>query len=130
MNIEEFREQCLSMSGACETMPFGPDYIVFKVDVGSAQKMFALMSLTNTNYVQLKCDPDLAIALRELYADAIEGGYHMNKTHWNGITLDRAPDRLTIAMIAHSHTIVAHPRAAERGLCAESAENLRKTADI
>ncbi len=84
MNIETVREYCLSKLNVEETLPFGPDVIVFKV----SGKMFLLLPL-NTDLLQfnVKCDPDLAIELRERY-DCVQPGYHMNKQHWNTVVVD------------------------------------------
>ena len=83
MNIEEFRQYCLSKKGVTEEFPFGPDTLVFKV----MGKMFALTNLDGDFSINLKCDPDLAIDLREQYP-AVLPGYHMNKKHWNTIAID------------------------------------------
>ena len=84
MNIEAFREYCLRKPAATEGTPFGPDNIVFKV----AGKMFALAALDEVPpAVNLKCDPDLALELRDRY-EQVRPGYHMNKKHWNTVVLD------------------------------------------
>ena len=82
MNIEEFRDYCLTKEDAGEFMPFGDSVVVFKVD----NKMFALMSLNLEPTVCLKCDPEKAIDLRERYP-AVTPGYHMNKKHWNTVKI-------------------------------------------
>ena len=84
MNIETLREYCLSKPGAEETLPFGPDTLVFKVN----GKMFLLTSLDEEPLqFNVKCDPDKAIELREEYSCVLPG-YHMNKKHWNTIVVD------------------------------------------
>ena len=84
MNIEDIRKYCLSLSGTEEDYPFGEDTLVFKV----AGKMFALASLDSIPlHINLKCDPETAIELREMY-EAVIPGYHMNKNHWNTVILD------------------------------------------
>ena len=84
MNIESLREYCLSKPGAEETLPFGPDTLVFKVD----GKVFLLVGLDDEQLsFNVKCDPDKAIELREEYACVLPG-YHMNKKHWNTIVVD------------------------------------------
>ena len=84
MNVESFREYCLSKPAATEDMPFGPDNIVFKVE----GKIFALLALDELpTAVNLKCDPDLALELRDRY-EQVQPGYHMNKKHWNTVVLD------------------------------------------
>ena len=83
MNIEELRECCISKKGVTEGFPFGESILVFKV----GGKMFALTNLDGDPTVNLKCDPEKAIELREQYS-AIVPGYHMNKAHWNTVYLD------------------------------------------
>jgi predicted DNA-binding protein (MmcQ/YjbR family) len=80
MNIEEFRDFCLNMKGVTEDTPFGDDVLVFKV----LDKIFALTDINTFDGVNLKCEPEYAIELREKY-DFILPGYHMNKKHWNTI---------------------------------------------
>jgi predicted DNA-binding protein (MmcQ/YjbR family) len=87
MNIEEIRTYCIGKKEATEDMPFGDDTLVFKVK----GKMFALMNLEGDLRLNLKCDPEEAIRLREAYHNVIPG-YHMNKRLWNTIIVD---DRLT-----------------------------------
>jgi predicted DNA-binding protein (MmcQ/YjbR family) len=102
MDIETFREYCLSMKGVTEEFPFGPDTLVFKV----MGKMFALTNLDGDFSVNLKCNPDLALELREKYPSVIPG-YHMNKTHWNTILIDGTiPAKLIYEWTSHSYSIV------------------------
>lgn len=102
MNIEVFREYCLLKPGVSESLPFGPDALVFKV----SDKMFALLSLTGDPGGNLKCDPDWAIELREQYSN-ITPGYHMSKKHWNTVALDGSlPSKLIKEMIDHSYDLV------------------------
>ena len=84
MNVEEIRDYALSLDDVQETMPFGPDNLVFKID----GKIFLLLSL-DSDPVQfnVKCDPEMAIQLREDFASVLPG-YHMNKKHWNTILVD------------------------------------------
>ena len=85
MNIEQFRQICLSLPEVSESFPFGEDTLVFKVK----DKMFALLSLKEMPHrCNLKCDPEKAIELRIEYPEIILPGYHMNKKHWNTIILD------------------------------------------
>ncbi len=78
MDIEAFREYCLGKPHVAESAPFGEDTIVFKV----GGKIFALASLDDVPArVNLKCDPDLALELRDRY-EQVRPGYHMNKKHW------------------------------------------------
>lgn len=83
MDIEQLREYCLSLPEVEEGMPFDDTILVFKV----CGKLFVLTSLYETPlFVNLKCEPERAIELREQY-DCVEAGYHMNKKMWNTITL-------------------------------------------
>lgn len=83
MDIEEFRNICLSLDDVTEEFPFGPNTLVYKVK----GKMFALTDLLMFESVNLKCDPEEAIELRERYP-AVQPGFHMNKAHWNTILMD------------------------------------------
>jgi predicted DNA-binding protein (MmcQ/YjbR family) len=84
MNIESLREYCLSKPDAEETLPFGPDTLVFKVN----GKIFLLAGMDDEPLsFNVKCDPDKAIELREQFACVLPG-YHMNKKHWNTIIVD------------------------------------------
>ncbi len=102
MNIEELREYCLSKKGTTEEFPFDDVTLVFKV----SGKMFALSNLDGDLYVNLKCDPEKAIELRESY-EAIKPGFHMNKKHWNTIEMDGSlkPD-IVKSLIDHSYDLV------------------------
>ena len=103
MNAAELRRWCLAQPGAVEEFPFTPEHSVFKV----AGKMFALSALDRTPLeVSVKCEPELALQLRETYA-AIRPGYHLNKTHWNTVTLDGSlPDRLVRDLVEDSYDLV------------------------
>ncbi|XVJ67247.1 MAG: MmcQ/YjbR family DNA-binding protein [Lacibacter sp.] len=103
MNIESIREYCLSKEGAEETLPFGPDVLVYKVN----NKAFLLLPLdTDTLRFNVKCDPELALELQEQY-EAVQPGYHMNKKHWNTIFVDgRIPAKLIHEWIDHSYELV------------------------
>jgi predicted DNA-binding protein (MmcQ/YjbR family) len=106
MNVESFRDYCLSKPAATEGAPFGPDNIVFKVE----GKMFALLALDEVPpAVNLKCDPDLALELRDRY-EQVQPGYHMNKKHWNTVELTGTiPDAELRGMIDHSYELVVAP---------------------
>ncbi|MGP3921200.1 MmcQ/YjbR family DNA-binding protein [Nonomuraea sp. 10N515B] len=101
---------CGALPGSVEDYPFGDEVAVFKV----AGKMFALVMLGQPpGSVSLKCDPDLAVTLRGQYA-AIIAGYHLNKRHWNTVTLDGSvPDDELLDLIDHSYELVVSrlPRA-------------------
>ena len=104
MDLAQFREYCLSKPRATEDTPFGPNVLVFKV----GGKMFALAALDEVpTTVNLKCDPDLALDLRDRY-EQIRPGYHMNKKHWNTVEIDTGiPDAELRKMTAHSYELVA-----------------------
>jgi predicted DNA-binding protein (MmcQ/YjbR family) len=101
MNIEEAREACLSIKGVAETFPFGDDVLVYKV----MDKMFAYMGLDSKDgefWLNLKCDPEKAVELRELYT-GVRPGYHSNKKYWNTIVLESdISDSLIKELIQHS----------------------------
>lgn len=80
MNIEDFRDYCLSFKGVKESTPFDETTLVFTV----MDKMFCLTDIDSFDMINVKCDPDEAIMLREQYPEVIPG-YHMNKKHWNSI---------------------------------------------
>jgi predicted DNA-binding protein (MmcQ/YjbR family) len=103
MNIEEFRDYCLHKKGVEETFPFDEHTLVFKV----MGKMFALVPLERQpSQVNLKCEPERAIQLRETYDGIIIPGYHMSKKHWNTLYLDNLSPRLIIELIDHSYELV------------------------
>jgi predicted DNA-binding protein (MmcQ/YjbR family) len=100
MDFETARQYLLSKSGAKETFPFGTEVIVFKV----CHKMFATLTEEDDQVrVNLKCEPNKAQALRDLYP-AVMPGYHMNKVHWNTVILDGSiPDSEIELMMDHSY---------------------------
>ena len=103
MDLEQFREYCLSKVAATESMPFGEGVLVFKV----AGKIFALATLDEIPAtVNLKCDPDVALELRDRYQQ-VQPGYHMNKKHWNTVEIDSGvPEAELCKMIEHSYDLV------------------------
>ena len=102
MDIESFREYCLSLPEVSEEFPFGPGTLVFKV----RGKMFSLTDIENFESINLKCDPDLVEELRERYP-AVRPGYHMNKKHWNTVMMDNSiPDSQLREWIRHSYDLV------------------------
>lgn len=129
MTFQQARDYCLGQPEAYEDYPFGPDVCVYKV----ANKMFATLSdnkpvvghqnisenhqalkLHHTDLqMNLKCDPDQAAALRDLFAGVVPG-YHMNKRHWNTVYLQAdVPDGEVQRMIEHSYRLVVNNLAAE-----------------
>jgi predicted DNA-binding protein (MmcQ/YjbR family) len=115
MDAASLRRQCLARPGAVEERPFGPNTSVFKV----AGKMFALSQLDGVPLeVSLKCEPELAEQFRSGYA-AVRAGYHLNKRHWNTVTLDGSlPDELVLGMLEDSYDLVvaALPRRTREAL--------------
>ena len=115
MSPAELRDRCLSLPGAVETFPFGLSTSVFKV----AGKMFALSQLgADSLRVSLKCEPELAEALRQAHS-AVLPGYHLNKRHWNTVVIDGSlPDGVICDMIEDSYDLVVSnlPPAARRAL--------------
>jgi predicted DNA-binding protein (MmcQ/YjbR family) len=104
MNLEDLREYCLSKPGTEESMPFGPDTLVFKVN----GKAYLLLPLDEEGLrFNVKCDPDKAQELRAEYTCVLPG-YHMNKKHWNTIVVDGSvPRSLLRAWIDHSYALVS-----------------------
>lgn len=104
MDIEEIREYCLAIKGVTEDFPFGDDVLVFRV----CNKIFALLNLEKLpTYLNLKCDPERAVELRERYP-SVKPGYHMNKRHWNSVYLDGAFSNDELCRwIDHSYELVA-----------------------
>ena len=111
MDLESLRNYCLSKKSASEDMPFGEDTLVFRV----LGKIFALTSLDTEGVnpdklqgcrVNLKCNPDYAIELREKFED-IQPGYHMNKKHWNTVNCENGLDSALIkSLIDHSYELI------------------------
>lgn len=102
MNIEQFREYCLNLKAVTESFPFGEETLVFKV----MGKMFALSGLNEEFRVNLKCDPEKALELREQFP-AVIPGYHMNKQHWNTIIVDGSiPDDTLLNWVDDSYALI------------------------
>jgi len=103
MNVEELRDYCLSLKGATECFPFDDATLVLKVQ----GKMFALIPLSTVKTsITLKCDPELAITIREEY-EVVVPAYHFNKKHWNTVYLDsRLTRNLLCEWINHSYNLV------------------------
>lgn len=100
---DDAREFLLGKSGVTEETPFGPEVLVYKV----AGKMFATLGFEGeVGRMNLKCDPERAVELRDEH-ESIIPGYHMNKTHWNTLVLDGAlSKRLVVELIDHSYELV------------------------
>ena len=104
MNLEELRDYCISKKGVEETLPFGPDTLVYKV----MGKVFLQTGLEyNPVQFNIKCDPEKAIELREHYPCVIPA-YHMNKKHWNTIIVDNTLSNKQLKeLITHSYELVS-----------------------
>jgi len=103
MDIETLRSYCISKKGVSEDFPFDDVTLVFKV----MGKMFALVSLERLPLqVNLKCNPEKAIELREEHDGAILPGYHMSKVHWNTLIVEKISPKLILELIDHSYDLV------------------------
>ena len=102
MNIEELRNFCLSLKGVEEKMPFDNRTLVFSVK----GKMFCATDVEDYELINIKCNPEEAILLRERHEDVIPG-YHMNKKHWNSVnTKGKIPNKLMEEWIQKSYDLV------------------------
>jgi predicted DNA-binding protein (MmcQ/YjbR family) len=104
MTLDDLREYCLAKPATEETLPFGPDTLVFKV----AGKMFAITGLDEEDLrVNLKCDPDRSVQLRERYEEIVPG-WHMNKHHWNTVYIENGDlsDGFVRELIDHSYDLI------------------------
>jgi len=124
MNVEILREYCLSKPDVEESFPFGPDVMVFKI----GGKIFLLCSLDSEDFsFNVKCDPELAIELRERY-DCVQPGYHMNKKHWNTIIVDGSVATKQLKeWIDHSYEIVNKATAKKRITTVKKAASKKNT---
>ncbi|QXC29112.1 MmcQ/YjbR family DNA-binding protein [Aeromonas sp. FDAARGOS 1409] len=100
MTLVQLREFLLNQPGATEDAPFGPEILVYRI----AGKMFALVDWqAEPLRINLKCEPELALLLREIHPE-VKPGWHMNKQHWNTVTLSESlPDELWQGWIVHSY---------------------------
>jgi predicted DNA-binding protein (MmcQ/YjbR family) len=102
MTLEDFRAHCLKKPGFSEDFPFGPEVLVFRV----GGKIFALLDVDAFESVNLKCDPERAVELRERF-EGIKPGYHMNKQHWNTVDAQGGvPGKLLLELADHSYELV------------------------
>lgn len=103
MDLEQLRDYALGLADVEETLPFGPDTLVYKV----LGKIFLLVGMDNHPLqFNVKCDPDLALELREEFA-AVIPGYHMNKKHWNTVIVDGSiPKKQLLGFVDHSYKLV------------------------
>ncbi|WP_052192746.1 MmcQ/YjbR family DNA-binding protein [Streptomyces sp. CNQ431] len=110
LEAESLRAFCLSFNGAAEEFPFNPETSVFKVE----GKVFALTDLgADPLKISLKCDPDEAVRLRAAHSEIVPG-WHLNKRHWNTVTVAPLPLRQLRELIEDSYDLVVAglPRAA------------------
>lgn len=102
MNIETVRNYCLAKKGVTESLPFDEVSPVYKV----MGKIFLILSIDIPHSMNVKCDPEKAVELREIY-DAVIPGYHTNKIHWNTVMLDGSvPDKLIFEWIDDSYELI------------------------
>lgn len=102
MDLIYFRDYCLAKSGATEDTPFDENTLCFRV----GGKIFAITDIFDFESINLKCDPEKAIALRETYS-GIQPGYHMNKKHWNTVSCDGSvPDPLILKLTDHAYNLI------------------------
>ena len=102
MNIEEYRAYCIKKKGVTESFPFDQKTLVFKV----MGKMFALADVDSFESINLKCDPENAVELREQYMGVLPG-YHMNKQHWNTVLVDAdVSDKMLYQLIDDSYALI------------------------
>lgn len=102
MNIEEYRAYCIKKEGVTESFPFDQKTLVFKV----MGKMFALADVDDFESINIKCDPEKAVELREQYL-GVQPGYHMNKKHWNTIVVDAdVSDAMLYQLIDDSYELI------------------------
>lgn len=102
MDIEFYRAYCISKNGVTEQFPFDSNTLVFKV----GGKMFSLLNIDNFDSINLKCDPEKAIQLREQFPGVIPG-FHMNKNHWNTVSCEGSvPDKLILEWTDDSYNLV------------------------
>ena len=115
MSLEEISEYASALAGVVEEQPFGPEVDVLKV----GGKIFAILSPERSpEAISLKCEPELALELRDQYS-AVIPGYHLNKRHWNTVQLDgTVPDDVILQMVTHSYeqVVAGLSKAARQGL--------------
>ena len=122
MNIEEYREFCLSLPLVEETMPFDDVTLVYKV----GNKIFTLANITLFERFSVKCDPELAIELRERY-EWVKPGFHLNKKHWNDVYVNRAyADEFLKEQIVASYKLVINKSVTPISLRKELQEIIKK----
>lgn len=115
MNVEDVREFALSLRATSEDFPFDEETLVIRV----GGKIFAILPLEKSGHINLKCDPERSVLLREEFA-CITPGYHMNKKLWNTVEFEKLSEILVKELIVHSYSLVSlalpKKRRAELGL--------------
>ncbi len=102
MTLEYYRDHCLAKTSVTEDTPFGPDTLCFRV----GGKIFSICSISEFQYINLKCDPERAVELREQFP-GITPGYHMNKKTWNSVsTHGNVPDKLILQLADQSYNLI------------------------
>lgn len=102
MTLDYYRQYCLSKPSTTEDTPFDQDTLCFRV----GGKIFSICSISEFLYINLKCDPERAIELREQFP-GITPGYHMNKKTWNSVsTQGNVPDNLILELADHSYELI------------------------
>ncbi len=102
MTLKGLKDFCLNLSGVTEEFPFDDVTLTFKVK----GKMFVLVNIETFTYINLKCDPNDAIAFREMF-EGVTPGYHMSKKHWNSVTTDGSiEDKIILRWILDSYELV------------------------
>jgi predicted DNA-binding protein (MmcQ/YjbR family) len=101
--LDDLRSYCLALPATTESLPFDENTLVFKV----ANKIFVITNIDNYTSISLKCDPDTAQSLRQQHPDTVTAGYHLNKRHWNTISIDGTltPPEL-LRWVRHSYDLV------------------------
>ena len=116
MTLETLRTYCLSKAFTSEHLPFDDRTLVFK----AGSKMFALVDIDAAKSVNLKCDPERAIELRESFPE-IQPGYHMSKVHWNTVSLNESiEDEMIFELIDHSYDLVVNSLTKKENVSFES----------
>lgn len=114
MEINFFRRYCIAKNGVTEDTPFDPDTLCFRV----GGKIFAIVDILNFESVNLKCDPELAVEIRERFV-GVTPGYHMNKKHWNTVSFDGTiPYSNILEWVDHSYELVFNclPKKVQAGI--------------
>lgn len=111
MDIMQVREFILTLPSCEETQPFGEDFVVYKV----GGRMFACVSFERPEYLAVKCDPDRAVAMRDLHPE-ITPAWHFNKKHWNDVRISTLRDSIVKDEITHSYMLVIRKNVSPKSL--------------